>query len=46
MVKWKERPRGKRGSETGRAAEKLAPADLRLAVAESGKQVWEAEERC
>jgi len=37
---------GKRGSATGRAARKLAPADLRRAVAESGKQLWEAERRC
>ena len=43
MVEWKENPLGKRGSETGRAAEKMPRADLRLAVSQnmaskSGKQ--------
>jgi len=44
VVKWKEWPLRKGGSKTGRAAQKMARADLGLAVAESGKRLWEAEE--
>ena len=36
---------GEKGSEAGPAARKKAGADLGLAVAESGKRVWEAEKR-
>jgi len=46
VVKWKENPLGKRGSEAGHAPEKMARADLRLGVAECGKEAQEAEKRC
>jgi len=38
VVKWEVRPLGKRGSETGRAAQKMVRADLGPGVAEFGKE--------
>jgi len=38
VVKWEERPPGKRGCETARAAVKMARADLGLGVAEYARK--------